>query len=78
MADTKQDGSDGKSGAFSSPQDDVEADIGGVQGAEPSESQDEPDADISINDQPRDQPAPDAGEIEWAGQVVKKPPAPDA
>ena len=25
----------------------------------------------------QDQPVPDAGEIEWAGAVVRRPPAPD-
>ncbi|MDF2640413.1 MAG: hypothetical protein K0R64_3397 [Novosphingobium lindaniclasticum] len=53
----------------------TEESLGGVQGAEPGE-------DSGINAQvakpgaPADQPAPDAGEIEWAGQVIRKPPSP--
>lgn len=56
----------------------VDQDVGGVQGSP------EPDADeegapanaAATPGSPPDQPAPDAGEIEWAGQVVKKPPHP--
>ena len=53
----------------------VTEDIGGVQGEAP----DEDDASASPEAEPglpSDAPAPDAGEIEWAGQVVKKPPTP--
>lgn len=55
-------------------------DIGGVQGTPPEES-DEDDGTLSAAmnpGTPEDRPAPDAGEIEWAGQVVKKPPHPGA
>ncbi len=53
----------------------VTEDIGGVQGEAP----DEDDASAPSEAEPgspSDELAPDAGEIEWAGQVVKKPPTP--
>ncbi len=55
-------------------------DIGGVQGS-PEEEDGESSADVSAAMSPggpKDRPAPDSGEIEWAGQVVKKPPHPGA
>lgn len=52
--------------------DEIEEDIGGMQGEEkdreevvPSETNSESGADVQ---------APDAGEIEWAGGLVKKAP----
>lgn len=70
------------------PQDDgvdlseqVNADVGGVQGTGPDELSDDDEADGAAAitpGAPADAPAPDAGEIEWAGQLVKKPPTPDA
>jgi hypothetical protein len=66
-------------------QDEVDApateDIGGVQGTPPEEGQDDDDGTMSAAMSPggpEDRPAPDSGEIEWAGQVVKKPPHPGA
>jgi hypothetical protein len=56
------------------PEDLIEEDIGGVQGDAPeSETGDDGDsaADTSVSVQ-----APDAGEIEWAGELVKKAPGP--
>jgi hypothetical protein len=54
----------------------VNEDIGGVQGTGPDEES--PDATPSITPGTTpNEPAPDAGEIEWAGQVVKKPPTPE-
>jgi hypothetical protein len=57
---------------------DVDESVAGVQGA-PSRDQadDEPSAPKTIGGPP-DKPAPDSGEIEWAGQVVKKPPSPSS
>ena len=54
----------------------VTEDVGGVQGSDPDEDDAEPAAAATSTGSPPDQPAPDAGEIEWAGQVVKKPPTP--
>jgi hypothetical protein len=55
----------------------VTDDLGGVQGSSPEENDDaNADASTSSLGSPADQPAPDAGEIEWAGQLVKKPPTP--
>jgi len=53
----------------------VSEDLGGVQGAAPPEDDGTDTAASPDKGAPRDEPAPDAGEIEWAGQVVKKPPA---
>lgn len=53
----------------------VNEDIGGVQGSDPDDDAQEPNPSIARGTTP-DEPAPDAGEIEWAGQVVKKPPTP--
>ena len=57
----------------------VDADIGGVQGTDPDQGSDDeaPEAAVGATPgAPADAPAADAGEIEWAGQLVKKPPAP--
>lgn len=56
----------------------VTDDVGGVQGSAPGE--DEPSSKVQgvSTGSPDDQAAPDAGEIEWAGQLVKKPPTPGA
>lgn len=53
----------------------AEESLGGVQGAAPGEEREtsSPTAKLGI---PADEPAPDAGEIEWAGQVARKPPSP--
>lgn len=49
-------------------------DIGGVQGEPEDEAGQQPERPALGS--PDEEPAPDAGEIEWAGQVVKKPPTP--
>ena len=56
------------------------ADIGGVQGTAPEEGDDDDGTESAAMSPggPEDRPAPDSGEIEWAGQVVKKPPHPGA
>lgn len=56
----------------------VDQDVGGVQGSpEPDADEEEAPASAAVKPgSPPDQPAPDAGEIEWAGQVIKKPPHP--
>lgn len=59
----------------------VTEDIAGWQGVGPEDDEDageaEPSGDASgRKGAPADRPAPDSGEIEWAGQVVKKPPHP--
>jgi hypothetical protein len=58
----------------------VNDDIGGVQGTGPDElSDDDATGAAAVTPgAPADAPAPDAGEIEWAGQLVKKPPTPGA
>jgi hypothetical protein len=52
-------------------------DIGGVQGTDPDEAANDESVAVQPGSTP-DAPAPDAGEIEWAGQLVKKPPTPAA
>jgi hypothetical protein len=54
----------------------VTDDVGGVQGTAPDEDQVDAAPATTSTGSPSDEPAPDAGEIEWAGQVVKKPPTP--
>lgn len=57
----------------------VNEDLGGVQGEGPGDDGDDALAGTQSGSRPGapdDAPAPDAGEIEWAGQVVKKPPTP--
>ncbi|WP_116090811.1 hypothetical protein [Sphingomonas crusticola] len=59
------------------PDDEMTEDVGGVQGSEPEAAGlnlDGPAPKIA-SDAP-EQPAPDAGEIEWAGTLLKRPPAP--
>lgn len=57
---------------------DVDESVAGIQGTPPrDQSGDEPAAPKTIGGPP-DKPAPDSGEIEWAGQVVKKPPSPSS
>ncbi|MGF7153599.1 hypothetical protein [Novosphingobium gossypii] len=54
--------------------------LGGVQGMPPAEDTavpHQPSADAP-SDGPSEETPPDAGEIEWARQVVKRPPAPQA
>ena len=58
------------------PGEDLEKDIGGVQGSEPEPEEEQ--AQPAPNFGGVDVEAPDAGEIEWAGSVVKKAPEPDA
>jgi hypothetical protein len=53
-------------------------DIGGVQGTAPEDSIDSDGGAPMSPGGPADRQTPDAGEIEWAGQVVKKPPTPNA
>jgi hypothetical protein len=55
----------------------VAEDIGGVQGTPPDQSAKRRPADPSTG-KPAEQPAPDAGEIEWAGGLIKKAPDPSA
>lgn len=60
----------------------VTDDVGGVQGSDPDEG-DDVDATAAAATQTAvpgtapSAPAPDAGEIEWAGGAVSRPPAPD-
>lgn len=57
--------------------DEVTEDVGGVQGAQTDGAGlnlDSPAPKIA-SDAP-EQPAPDASEIEWAGGLIKQPPAP--
>ena len=65
------------------PENEVTQDVGGVQGTPPAEDDAAPDADRAAGQAaepggPEAHPAPDAGEIEWAGQLVRKPPSPSA
>ena len=60
----------------------ITEDIGGVQGASDDEAEVQnlaPDASPApaLGEKP-DRPAPDAGEIEWSGGLIKKPPSPTA
>ena len=55
----------------------VAEDIAGVQGTEADQAG-RATPHPAPPDKPEDRPPPDAGEIEWAGTVVKKPPHPDA
>lgn len=59
-----------------SPAEPVTEDVGGVQGTAPDADSEGDEAAALSPGAPADEPAPDAGEIEWAGQVVKKPPTP--
>jgi len=56
----------------------VTRDVGGVQGSPPVEGEETIAADAPKIGSPKDEPAPDAGEIEWAGGLIRKPPHPDA
>ena len=59
------------------PNDEVTEDVGGVQGTAADDAELGPDsATPSIAGDVPEQPAPDAGEIEWAGGLLKRPPAP--
>jgi len=65
------------------PENEVTQDVGGVQGTPAGEDDAAPEADRAAGQAaepggPEAPPAPDAGEIEWAGQLVKKPPSPSA
>lgn len=53
----------------------VEESIGGVQGEQPDPAQTS-GAPEATGASPEETP-PDSGEIEWARQVVKRPPAPE-
>ncbi len=53
-------------------------DIGGVQGTAPEDSVDSDGGAPMSPGGPADRETPDAGEIEWAEQVIKKPPHPGA
>jgi len=53
----------------------VTDDVGGVQGSDPAET--EASSATVVPPQSDMEQAPDAGEIEWAGQVVKKAPRAD-
>lgn len=50
--------------------------LGGVQGSAPGEASPASSAPPGPIREVPEQPATDAGEIEWAGALVKKPPAP--
>lgn len=55
----------------------VTKDVGGVQGTDDIDTGPESDGpNPTITGDTPEEPAPDAGEIEWAGGLVKKPPAP--
>lgn len=54
----------------------AEESLGGVQGTSPDEES-ESSSPVAKFGVPADEPAPDAGEIEWAGPVVRKPPSPE-
>lgn len=54
------------------PEDQIEEDIGGVQGEDPRREPTDTDGDVA--NMGVDVQAPDAGEIEWAGELVKKAP----
>ena len=61
----------------------ITEDIGGVQGASDDEAPGQEPADGDATQAPvlgekPDRPAPDAGEIEWSGGLIKKPPSPTA
>ncbi|MEW9856075.1 hypothetical protein [Novosphingobium sp. M1R2S20] len=55
----------------------VTEDLGGVQGTAPASDESESASGALGPGAPSSEPVPDAGEIEWAGQVVKKPPTPE-
>lgn len=58
-------------------EDAITEDIGGVQGADEQDAPQDATAGINVPPpQTPDAPAPDAGEIEWAGGTIRKPPAP--
>lgn len=63
--------------------DQITEDIGGVQGASDDETagKDQSGGEAvpspALGEKP-DRPAPDAGEIEWSGGLIKKPPSPAA
>ncbi len=59
------------------PDDAVTEDVGGVQGTQEDEAAaNAGGATPIITGETQNRPAPDAGEIEWAGGLLKKPPAP--
>ena len=55
----------------------VTNEIGGVQGMDEKEEQGAQPAQSAPVGIVPDEPAPDGAELEWAGGVVKKPPAPN-
>ena len=55
----------------------ITEDIGGVQGTDPSKEP-EPTAPVPKLGETPDRPAPDAGEIEWSGGLIKKPTVPQS
>ena len=67
MAETDGPGSDDLEGR-------VTDEIGGVQGGQPDDSAETQVAQSARPGAPPDQPAPDGGELEWAGALVRKPP----
>ncbi|CAN5325492.1 hypothetical protein BH10PSE15_BH10PSE15_08660 [soil metagenome] len=56
------------------PEDEIEAEIGGVQGSDDDAAKKAPDRDTDQASGGETVIAPDAGEIEWAGGLVKKAP----
>jgi len=62
------------------PEENLDDQIGGVQGAEDEDLDGDNEADrpaqtATPGTRP-DEPAPDGAEIEWAGGLIKKPPSP--
>lgn len=55
------------------PEDDIEADIGGVQGT-PDDTAVDGDDQAAWTDGGTPVTAPDAGEIEWAGGLIEQAP----
>jgi hypothetical protein len=70
MADARAPDKDGKL------EESVTDDIAGVQGGEDVEGAEGQAARKAPIGTVPDAPAPDGGEIEWAGVLIKKPPAP--
>jgi hypothetical protein len=74
--DDKQASDHAATGNASLQSDNVGNHIGGVQGTSADPLSTQRPSIQSAGREPAEQNAPDAGEIEWAGQVVKKPPSP--
>ena len=78
MAGESSDTSGGMPAPGQSTAEPVTGDVGGVQGSTEEEMDDREDQVAqTAAGEGRDVAAPDAGEIEWAGEVVKKAPGKD-